>query len=66
VPLQGGRYLPCRLDATQLQIESADSEASKLADLKSQIDPRDKLRKSMWDHLMALLTDSTRAGRESF
>jgi hypothetical protein len=66
VPLQGGRYLPCRLDATQLQFESADSEASKFADLKSQIDPRDKLRKSMWDDLMALPTDSTRAGRESF
>jgi hypothetical protein len=66
VPLQGGRYLLCRLDATQLPFESADSEASKFADLKSQIDPRDKLRKSMWDHLMALPTGSTRAGLESF
>ena len=39
--MQGGRYLPCRLDGTQLQFESADSEVSKFADLHSKIDPRD-------------------------
>ncbi len=46
--LQGGRCLPYRRDAPQLLFESADSEASKFADLKSQIDPRDKLRKSIY------------------